>query len=110
MIEGRGGEAVVSAVQAAQFKNELAQRDVVYLQNAIAAKQSDLVTESRPPTKEETDQLRLLTDMVKYLEKQVGITQGQADDERRKQDEREQFEQIQRVQNLNYQEGGYYQY
>ena len=110
MIEGRGGEAVVSAVQAAQFKNELAQRDVVYLQNAIAAKQSDLVTESRPPTKEETDQLRLLADMVKYLEKQVGITQGQADDERRKQDEREQFEQIQRVQNLNYQEGGYYQY
>jgi hypothetical protein len=48
--------------------------------------------------------------MVKYLEKQVGITQGQADDERKKQDEREQFEQIQRLQNLNYQEGGYYQY
>jgi hypothetical protein len=41
--------------------------------------------------------------MVKYLEKQVGITQGQADDERRKQDEREQFEQIQRVQKF----GGY---
>jgi hypothetical protein len=110
MIEGRGGEAVVSEIQAAQFKNELAQRDVVYLRNAIAAKQSGLVTESRPPTKEETDQLRLLTDMVKYLEKQVGITQGQADDERKKQDEREQFEQIQRLQNLNYQEGGYYQY
>ena len=110
MIQGQGGEAVVSEIQAAQFKNELAQRDVVYLRNAIAAKQSGLVTESRPPTKEETDQLRLLTDMVKYLEKQVGITQGQADDERKKQDEREQFEQIQRLQNLNYQEGGYYQY
>ena len=105
MIEGRGGEAVVSAVQAAQFKNELAQRDVVYLRNAIAAKQSDLVTESRPPTKEETDQLRLLTDMVKYLEKQVGITQGQADVERKNQDEREKSEQIQRLQN-----GSYYQY
>ena len=92
----------ISAAQAAQFKNELAQRDVVYLRNAIAAKQSDLVTESRPPTKEETDQLRLLADMVKYLEKQVGITQGQADDERKKQDENEQFQQIQRVQSMNF--------
>ena len=92
----------ISAAQAAQFKNELAQRDVVYLRNAIAAKQSDLVTESRPPTKEETDQLRLLTDMVKYLEKQVGITQNQAEDERRKQDENEQFQQIQRVQSMNF--------
>ncbi len=110
MVEGQGGESTISALQAAQFKNELAQRDVVYLRNAIAAKQSDLVTESRPPTKEETDQLRLLTDMVKYLEKQVGITQGQADDERKKQDEYEQFQQIQRVQNYNYREGGYYQY
>ena len=98
MMRGEGGTEAISSAQAAEFKSELAQRDVVYLRNAVAAKQSDLVTESRPPTKEETDQLRLLTDMVKYLEKQVGITQGQADDERRKQDEREQFEQIQRVQ------------
>tara|TARA_R110000868_G_scaffold18096_5_gene78474 strand:- start:32752 stop:35589 length:2838 start_codon:yes stop_codon:yes gene_type:complete len=98
MMRGEGGTEAISSAQAAEFKSELAQRDVVYLRNAIAAKQSDLVTESRPPTKEETDQLRLLTDMVKYLEKQVGITQGQADDLRKKQDEREQFEQIQRVQ------------
>ena len=75
---------------------------MVYLRNAIAAKQSDLVTESRPPTKEETDQLRLLADMVKYLEKQVGITQGQADFERKNQDENEQFQQIQRVQSMNF--------
>ena len=98
MMRGEGGTEAISSAQAAEFKSELAQRDVVYLRNAIAAKQSDLVTESRPPTKEETDQLRLLTDMVKYLEKQVGITQGQADLERKNQDEREQFEQIQRVQ------------
>lgn len=98
MMRGEGGTEAISSAQAAEFKSELAQRDVVYLRNAIAAKQSDLVTESRPPTKEETDQLRLLTDMVKYLEKQVGITQGQADFERKNQDEREQFEQIQRVQ------------
>ena len=108
MMRGVGGGGTgessynISAAQAAQFKNELAQRDVVYLRNAIAAKQSDLVTESRPPTKEETDQLRLLADMVKYLEKQVGITQGQADDERKKQDENEQFQQIQRVQSMNF--------
>ena len=98
MMRGEGGTEAISSAQAAEFKSELAQRDVVYLRNAIAAKQSDLVTESRPPTKEETDQLRLLTDMVKYLEKQVGITQRQADLERKNQDEREQFEQIQRVQ------------
>ena len=98
MMRGEGGTEAISSAQAAEFKSELAQRDVVYLRNAIAAKQSDLVSESRPPTKEETDQLRLLTDMVKYLEKQVGITQRQADLERKNQDEREQFEQIQRVQ------------
>ena len=98
MMMGEGGTEAISGLQAAQFKNELSQRDVVYLRNAIAVKQSELVSESRTPTKEETDQLRLLTDMVKYLEKQVGITQGQADDERKKQDENDQHQQIRRAQ------------
>lgn len=94
MMRGEGGTEAISSAQAAEFKSELAQRDVVYLRNAIAAKQSDLVAESRPPTKDETDQLRLLTDMVKYLEKIVSLTLSNAN----LQDEREQFEQIQRVQ------------
>ena len=97
------GEAgSITPLQAAQFKNEMAQRDVVYLRNAIAAQQSRLVTESRPPTKEETDQLALLTSMVKYLEEQVRITQKDSDDQQKRRDEQEQLEQLTRTQSLEW--------
>lgn len=98
MMSGASGAQTISAAQAAEFKSELAQRDVIYLRNAIAAKESQLVTESRPPSKNETDQLALLTDMVKYLERQVSISQNQADDARKQQDERDLYEQMQRIQ------------
>jgi hypothetical protein len=98
MMSGASGAQTISAAQAAEFKSELAQRDVIYLRNAIAAKESQLVTESRPPSKNETDQLALLTEMVKYLERQVSISQNQADDARKQQDERDLYEQMQRIQ------------
>jgi hypothetical protein len=98
MMSGASGAQSISAAQAAEFKSELAQRDAIYLRNAIAAKETQLVTESRPPSKNETDQLALLTEMVKYLERQVSITQNQADDARKQQDERDLYEQMQRIQ------------
>jgi hypothetical protein len=97
-----GDAKSITPLQAAQFKNEMAQRDVVYLRNAIAAQQSRLVTESRPPTKEETDQLALLTSMVKYLEEQVRITQKDSDDQQKRRDEQEQLEQLTRTQSLEW--------
>jgi len=98
MVAGAGGEQTISSAQAAEFKSELAQRDIIYLRNAIAAKQSGLVTESSPPSKNETDQLALLSEMVKYLERQASTTQNMADDARKQQDERDLYEQIQRLQ------------
>jgi hypothetical protein len=98
MVAGAGGEQTISSAQAAEFKSEMAQRDIIYLRNAIAAKQSGLVTESSPPSKNETDQLALLSEMVKYLERQASTTQNMADDARKQQDERDLYEQIQRLQ------------
>ena len=100
MMRGEGGTQAISDVQAAQFKNELAQRDVIYLRNAIAAQQNQLVTENRPINRDEAQQLALMTDMVKYLERQVNITQSQSDDAKKRQDEEDQYQQLIRVKSM----------
>jgi hypothetical protein len=78
----------------------MAQRDVIYLRNAIAAQQNQLVTDNRPITREENQQLALLTDMVKYLERQVNITQSQSDDAKKRQDDEDQYQQLIRVKSM----------
>jgi hypothetical protein len=93
-------ESGVSELAANQFKNEMAQRDVIYLRNAIAAQQNQLVTDNRPITREENQQLALLTDMVKYLERQVNITQSQSDDAKKRQDDEDQYQQLIRVKSM----------
>jgi hypothetical protein len=41
-----------------------------------------------------------MTDMVKYLERQVNITQSQSDDAKKRQDEEDQYQQLIRVKSM----------